>query len=261
MQDRAGGRVALVTGAGRGIGRGIALALAERGWRVVINFRADHQSASETQSLIERAGGQGMALQADIADPAGRERLVAGVLEVYRRIDLLVNNAGMAPRQRRDLLETSEASYDEVMAVNLKGPFFLTQRVALAMIELLGRGVIAEPRIVNIGSISAFTSSVNRGEYCISKAGLAMVTTLYAHRLAEYGIHVYEVRPGIIETDMTGVVKDRYDRLIAEGLLPIQRWGRPEDVAQAVVAIAEGRLPYSTGEVIHVDGGFHLRRL
>jgi 3-oxoacyl-[acyl-carrier protein] reductase len=253
--------VALVTGAGRGIGRGIALALAERGWRVVINFRADHQSASETQSLIEQAGGQGMALQADIADPAGRERLVAGVLEVYGRIDLLVNNAGMAPRQRRDLLETSEASYDEVMAVNLKGPFFLTQRVALAMIELLGRGVIAEPRIVNIGSISAFTSSVNRGEYCISKAGLAMVTTLYAHRLAEYGIHVYEVRPGIIETDMTGVVKDRYDRLIAEGLLPIQRWGRPEDVAQAVVAIAEGRLPYSTGEVIHVDGGFHLRRL
>jgi 3-oxoacyl-[acyl-carrier protein] reductase len=253
--------VALVTGAGRGIGRGIALALAERGWRVVINFRADHQSASETQSLIERAGGQGMALQADIADPAGRERLVAGVLEAYGRIDLLVNNAGMAPRQRRDLLETSEASYDEVMAVNLKGPFFLTQRVALAMIELLGRGVIAEPRIVNIGSISAFTSSVNRGEYCISKAGLAMVTTLYAHRLAEYGIHVYEVRPGIIETDMTGVVKDRYDRLIAEGLLPIQRWGRPEDVAQAVVAIAEGRLPYSTGEVIHVDGGFHLRRL
>lgn len=253
--------MALVTGAGRGIGRGIALALAERGWRVVINFRADHQSASETQSLIERAGGQGMALQADIADPAGRERLVAGVLEAYGRIDLLVNNAGMAPRQRRDLLETSEASYDEVMAVNLKGPFFLTQRVALAMIELLGRGVIAEPRIVNIGSISAFTSSVNRGEYCISKAGLAMVTTLYAHRLAEYGIHVYEVRPGIIETDMTGVVKDRYDRLIAEGLLPIQRWGRPEDVAQAVVAIAEGRLPYSTGEVIHVDGGFHLRRL
>jgi 3-oxoacyl-[acyl-carrier protein] reductase len=253
--------VALVTGAGRGIGRGIALALAERGWRVVINFRADHQSASETQSLIERAGGQGMALQADIADPAGRERLVAGVLEAYGRIDLLVNNAGMAPRQRRDLLETGEASYDEVMAVNLKGPFFLTQRVALAMIELLGRGVIAEPRIVNIGSISAFTSSVNRGEYCISKAGLAMVTTLYAHRLAEYGIHVYEVRPGIIETDMTGVVKDRYDRLIAEGLLPIQRWGRPEDVAQAVVAIAEGRLPYSTGEVIHVDGGFHLRRL
>jgi 3-oxoacyl-[acyl-carrier protein] reductase len=253
--------VALVTGAGRGIGRGIALALAERGWRVVINFRADHQSASETQSLIERAGGQGMALQADIADPAGRERLVAGVLEAYGRIDLLVNNAGMAPRQRRDLLETSEASYDEVMAVNLKGPFFLTQRVALAMIELLGRGVIAEPRIVNIVSISAFTSSVNRGEYCISKAGLAMVTTLYAHRLAEYGIHVYEVRPGIIETDMTGVVKDRYDRLIAEGLLPIQRWGRPEDVAQAVVAIAEGRLPYSTGEVIHVDGGFHLRRL
>jgi 3-oxoacyl-[acyl-carrier protein] reductase len=261
MQDKARGRVALVTGAGRGIGRGIALALAGEGWRVVINFREDCQAASETLALVERAGGRGITLQADIADPAGRERLVAGVLEAYGRLDLLVNNAGMAPRQRRDLLETSEASYDEVMAVNLKGPFFLTQKVALVMIELLGKGTIAQPKIVNIGSISAFTSSVNRGEYCISKAGLAMVTALYAHRLAEHGIHVYEIRPGIIETDMTSVVKETYDRLIAEGLAPIQRWGQPEDVAQAVVAIAEGRLPYSTGEVIHVDGGFHLHRL
>ncbi len=261
MEDEAKARVALVTGAGRGIGRGIALALAEEGWRVVVNFREDRQAASETLALVQRAGGHGITLQADVADAAGRERLVAGVLEAFGRIDLLVNNAGMAPRRRRDLLETSEASYDEVMAVNLKGPFFLTQNVALAMIELLGKGTIAHPKIVNIGSISAFTSSVNRGEYCISKAGLAMVTALFAHRLAEYGIHVYEIRPGIIATDMTSAVKETYDRLIAEGLVPIQRWGQPEDVAQAVVAIAEGRLPYSTGEVIHVDGGFHLHRL
>jgi 3-oxoacyl-[acyl-carrier protein] reductase len=261
MQAEAGGRAALVTGAGRGIGRAIALALAERGWRVAINFREDRQAASETLALVERARGQGITVQADIADPDDRERLVAGVLEAFGQIDLLVNNAGMGPRQRRDLLETDETSYDEVMGVNLKGPFFLIQKVALAMIDLLGKGVVAEPKIVNIGSISAYTSSVNRGEYCISKAGLAMVTTLYAHRLAEYGIRVYEIRPGIIETDMTAVVKDKYDALIAEGLVPIQRWGRPEDVGQAVVAIAEGRLPYSTGEVINVDGGFHLHRL
>ncbi len=182
-------------------------------------------------------------------------------MEKCGRLDLLVNNAGMAPRQRRDLLETTEESYDEVMAVNLKGPFFLTQRVANLMIELLQQGVIEQPKIINIGSMSAYTASVNRGEYCLSKAGLGMMTALFADRLAEYGILVYEVRPGVIATDMTSVVKERYDRLIGEGLTPVRRWGQPGDVAQAVLAIAQGYLPFSTGEVINVDGGFHLRRL
>jgi NAD(P)-dependent dehydrogenase (short-subunit alcohol dehydrogenase family) len=254
-------KVALITGAGRGIGRGIAVALAEHGWTLVINYRRDAEAAAETMRLVERAGGQAISIPADIADASNRSRLVEKTLEHFGRIDLLVNNAGMAPRQRVDILDVGEASYDEVLAVNLKGPFFLTQGVARAMIELLKAGVIEQPKIVNIGSMSAYTSSSNRAEYCLSKAGLAMMTALYADRLAEYGIHVYEVRPGIIETDMTSVAKAKYDRLIAEGLTPIRRWGEPDDVARAVVAIAEGYFPFSTGEVINVDGGFHLRRL
>jgi 3-oxoacyl-[acyl-carrier protein] reductase len=256
-----GNRVALVTGAGRGIGRGIAEALAERSWTVVVNYRSNAQAAEQTLRLVKKAGGRGAAVQADIAGASDRERLVVESLEQFERIDLLVNNAGMAPRQRLDILDMHEASYDEVMAVNLKGPFFLTQRVAKAMIRLIEAGVVEQPTIINIGSLSAYASSPNRAEYCLSKAGMAMMTTLYADRLAEYGINVYEVRPGIIETDMTSVVKEKYDRLISQGVTPIRRWGQPGDVARAVVAIAESYLPFSTGEVINVDGGFHLHRL
>ena len=258
------GRVALVTGAGRGIGRGIAVALAQRGWTVVVNYRGNAEAAAETVRQVEQAGGRGLAVQANVASAADRDRLVETVLRECGRIDLLVNNAGMAPRQRVDVLETGEASYDEVMAVNLKGPFFLTQRVAQAMIALVEADEYIgclRPTIVNVGSLSAYTSSTNRAEYCLSKAGVAMMTALYADRLAGYGIHVYEVRPGIIETDMTRGVRERYDSLIAAGLTPIRRWGQPEDVARAVVALAEGALSFSTGEVINVDGGFHLRRL
>jgi 3-oxoacyl-[acyl-carrier protein] reductase len=254
-------QVALVTGAGRGIGRAISLALAERGWIVVINYRGNAEAASEVLRLVEKGGGRGLVVQADIADSADRARLVQETLEKLGRIDLLVNNAGMAPRQRADILETTQASYDEVMAVNLKGPFFLTQAVARVMIDLLQAGYVEQPLIVNVGSISAYTSSLNRAEYCLSKAGLAMMTALYADRLAEYGIPVYEVRPGIIETDMTRTVREKYDRLIGEGLTPMRRWGQPEDVARAVTALAEGYFPFSTGEIINVDGGFHLRRL
>jgi 3-oxoacyl-[acyl-carrier protein] reductase len=257
MSDQA----ALVTGASRGIGRAIAVALAEQGWSIAINYRGNAEAAAETRSLVENAGGRGVAIQADIADANDRGRLVEQTLASFNRIDLLVNNAGTAPRQRADLLETSEASYDEVMAVNLKGPFFLTQRVAKVMIDLLKAGVIEHPKIVNIGSMSAYTTSVNRAEYCLSKAGLGMMTALYADRLSEYGIHVYELRPGIIETDMTSIVRAKYDRLIAEGLTPIRRWGQPDDVARAVIAIAQDQFLFSTGEVINVDGGFHLRRL
>lgn len=252
-QDRA----ALVTGASRGIGRAIAVALGEDGWSVAVNYQGNADAAAETVRQVEAGGGRGIAVQADIALVADRQRLVDETLSRFGRIDLLVNNAGMAPRQRVDLLEIGEASYDEVMAVNLKGPFFLTQLVA--------RTMIAAPAparaIINIGSISAYTSSVNRGEYCLSKAGMGMMTMLYAARLAEYGINVYEVRPGIIATDMTAAAQAKYDRLIGDGLTPFRRWGQPEDVAGAVRLLAAGRLPFSTGEVINVDGGFHLRRL
>jgi 3-oxoacyl-[acyl-carrier protein] reductase len=249
-------RVALVTGAARGIGRAIAIALAREKWDVVINYRGNAEAAHATLQLVEAAGQRGIVVQADVANTADRARLVAQTLEAFGRIDLLVNNAGIAPRQRVDLLEMTEASFDEVLATNLRGPFFLTQLVARKMIELK----IADAKIINIGSLSAYASSTNRGEYCISKAGMAMMTALFADRLSEYGIHVYEIRPGVIETDLTSVVKAKYDKMISEGVFPIRRWGQPEDVARAVVAIAEGALPYSTGEVINVDGGFHLRR-
>jgi 3-oxoacyl-[acyl-carrier protein] reductase len=248
-------RVALITGAGRGIGRGIAVALAARGWQIGINYRTDQASAKETLTAVELAGANGILLPADISCLEAHARLVDAVLEAYGRIDLLVNNAGMAPRQRVDVLEMTEGSYDEVLAVNLKGPFFLAQRVAKIMLEQ------KSGMVINIGSISAYTSSLNRGEYCIAKAGLAMVTQLFADRLAEHGIPVYEIRPGIIDTEMTGPAREKYDRLIADGLTPIRRWGQPKDVAQAVVALAEGQFPFTTGEVINVDGGFHLRRL
>ena len=254
-------RVALVTGAGRGIGRGVALALGERGWAVVVNYRGNAEAAQETAQAVEAAGGRALLIQADVAQTADRERLLAETLAAFGRIDMLVNNAGMGPRQRVDLLETSEASYDEVMAVNLKGPFFLAQATAKAMIALVKAGTVQAPKIINIGSISAYTASINRAEYCISKAGVGMMTALFADRLATEGINVYEIRPGIIETDLTSVAKAKYDALIADGLTPIRRWGQHVDVAATVVAIAEGYLPFSTGEVINVDGGFHLRRL
>lgn len=254
-------RVAIITGASRGIGRGIALALGEQGWAVSINYRGNADAANEVAEQVEQAGGRPLVIQADVTKAADRQELVDGTLREFGRIDLLVNNAGMAPRQRVDLLETSEASYDEVMGVNLKGPFFLGQLVAKAMIAGLKTGAITDPKIINMGSISTYTSSPHRAEYCISKAGMGMMTVLFADRLAEYGINVYELRPGIIATDMTSAVKEKYDRLIDEGLTPIRRWGQPEDVARAVIAIADGCLPFSTGEVINVDGGFHMRRL
>jgi NAD(P)-dependent dehydrogenase (short-subunit alcohol dehydrogenase family) len=183
-------RVALVTGAGRGIGQGIVLALAGRGWDVVVNYRGNAEAAAATAQQVAQSGREALLVQADIGLEADRQRLVDETLQRFRRLDLLVNNAGMAPHQRRDLLETTEASYDEIMAVNLKGPFFLTQRVAKVMIDLLQAGRITHPKIINIGSLSTYTSSVNRGEYCLSKAGLGMLTMLFADRLAEYGINV-----------------------------------------------------------------------
>jgi 3-oxoacyl-[acyl-carrier protein] reductase len=255
-------KVALVTGSSRGIGRGIALGLAEHGWDVVVNYHNNIAAAEDVLKAVQVLGSDALLVQANVASLEDLNRMVDVTLTRYDRIDLLVNNAGVGPRQRVDLLSTSVESYDEVMSINLRGPFFLTQRVANAMIARIQTGKMSQAHIVNIGSISAYTSSTARAEYCISKAGMGMLTKVFGDRLAEYGINVYEIRPGIIATDLTSVVKEKYDRMILnEGLTPIRRWGQPEDVARAVIAIAEGFLPYSTGEVINVDGGFHLHRL
>ena len=251
--------VALVTGASRGIGRATAIALArDAGFDVVVNYASNQAAAEEVLREIESLGNGSRAVivQADVANADQRKHLVDQTLASFGRIDLLVNNAGVAPSVRADLLDASEESFDRLININLKGPYFLTQLVARKMIEQ------ARPaQIVNITSVSAYAASTNRGDYCVAKAGLAMMTKLFAARLAEYGINVYEIRPGIIETDMTGPVKAKYDQMIADGLTPIARWGKPDDVARAVVAVATDLLPFSTGEVINVDGGFHLRRL
>ena len=265
MADRA---AAIVTGASRGIGKAIAKELASLGYELIVNHfdfaagaQPDDSFACRTQKEIVALGVRCVILRGDVSSAEDRTRLVDLAKNEFGRCDLLVNNAGVAPAVRTDVLEASEESYDRVMEVNLKGPYFLSQLVANWMIEQRDKYPDRKLRIVNIGSVSAYTSSTARGEYCVSKAGVAMMTKLYADKLAEYGIGVLEIRPGIIATGMTSVVKDKYDKLIAEGLTPIKRWGQPEDVAKAVRAIAEGRLDFCTGQVIDVDGGFHLRRL
>jgi NAD(P)-dependent dehydrogenase (short-subunit alcohol dehydrogenase family) len=262
--------VALITGASRGIGRGIALQLAKGGFDVAINYAGNVAAAKQTSVDCVSAGAangktiRAESCQADVARTEDRQRLIQFVREKFGQLHLLVNNAGVAPDVRADILEASEASFDRLISINVKGPYFLTQLVAKWMIEQARDGKSSgsvSPKIITISSISAYTASVNRGDYCISKAALSMLTPLYASRLAEHGINVYEIRPGVIATDMTGPVKEKYDKLIAEGFTPIKRWGIPEDVGKAVAAIALDDFPFSTGEVINVDGGFHLRRL
>jgi 3-oxoacyl-[acyl-carrier protein] reductase len=251
--------VAIVTGASRGIGRAIALELASLGYDLILN-RVQNTPA-ETKNEAERIGAKCEFVPGDISKAETRTQIIDSCKSKFGRADFLVNNAGVAPLKRIDILQATEQSYDRVMNINLKGPYFLTQLVANWMIEQKKKFPDRAFRIVSTGSISAYTSSPSRGEYCISKAGISMMTKLYADRLAEFGIGLFEVRAGIIATDMTSAVKDKYDKLISEGLTPIKRWGQPEDVAKAVGAIAEGRLDFSTGQVINVDGGFHLRRL
>ncbi|MCD4825078.1 MAG: 3-ketoacyl-ACP reductase [Phycisphaerae bacterium] len=260
--------VAIVTGSSRGIGKAIALELARLGYDIVVNhfdFTADGQPdnsvAEATGKDIQALGVDSAVLRGDISSPTERAALLELTQSRFGRCDMLVNNAGVAPSKRADLLDATEESFDRVLRINLKGPYFLTQAVANWMIRQQEEDSSRRYRIVNTGSISAYTSSPARGEYCISKAGIGMMTALYADRLAEYGIGVFEIRPGIIATDMTSVVTAKYDKLIAEGITPTKRWGQPEDIANAVGAIAEGRLDFSTGQVINVDGGFHLRRL
>ncbi len=235
-------KTAVVTGAASGIGLSVVKKFLDAGY-LVYGMSRREASPFENKNFKYISG--------DISNADDRENLI----NAPEKIDVLVNVAGVAPKERNDILEMTEESYDYVMDINLKGTFFLTQLVANKMKENK-RGYIC-----NISSLSAYTSSVNRGEYCISKAGLSMVTKLFADRLAEYGIVVNEVRPGIIATDMTSTVQEKYDNLIEDGLLPIKRWGRPEDIADAVFALCSGALPYVTGQSIDVDGGFHIRRL
>lgn len=261
--------VSLITGASRGIGRGIALELARLGHDLVINYAGNVEAARQTAGdCIAAAQATGKTIraeicQADISLGADRQKLISFTQEEFGRLDLLVNNAGVAPNVRADILEAGEESFDRLIAINVKGPYFLTQLAAKWMIEEVRgeKGEGRKPKIVTVSSISAYTASTNRGDYCVSKAALSMLTPLFAARLAEFGINVFEIRPGVIATDMTGAVKEKYDKLIAEGLTPIQRWGTPDDIGRAVAAIASDAFPFSTGEVINVDGGFHLRRL
>ena len=258
--------VVLVTGASRGLGRGVAEALAADGLSVAIHYRENAAAAEETlascRKLARRADQQFTVVAGDVAKTDDRRHLLDQTLAALGRVDGLVNNAGMAPRVRADILEAGEESFDELIAVNLKGPYFLSQAVARHWLARTD-----EPRLpggyklVFVSSASAYMASVNRGDYCISKAGLAMASKLWAARLAADGIQVFEVRPGIMATDMTAGVKEKYDGMIAAGLVPQGRWGTPEDVGRAVSALLAGRLPFSTGDVINVDGGLHLQRL
>jgi NAD(P)-dependent dehydrogenase (short-subunit alcohol dehydrogenase family) len=254
-------KAAVVTGGGRGIGRGIVLELAARGFGVLVNYRGDEEAAGACCRLaLERGAPEALAARADISDPDSGRGLVDVALARFGRIDLWVNNAGVAPESRRDLLEMTAESFDRVVGTNLRGPVLLTQRVARAMLDQVPGGP-APPAIVFVTSVSSAMASTNRAEYCISKAGLSMAAALFACRLAEHGLPVFEVRPGIIATDMTAGVREAYDRRIADGLAPARRWGTPEDVGRVVGLIADGAFGYSTGQVFHVDGGLHLPRL
>jgi NAD(P)-dependent dehydrogenase (short-subunit alcohol dehydrogenase family) len=264
-------RVVFVTGSSRGIGYGILKKFAENGCRVVMSGASGEESARENLDALRNAGYDAAYIRCDVSVDAYRKAAYAEISRRYGRLDVLVNNAGIAPKNRLNVLETTEESFDRVLDTNLKGTFFMCQLFANGMIGWLERAKSREPdcldffeyrpRIVNVSSMSAYTSSVNRGEYCISKAGVSMVTALFADMLARYGIPVFEVRPGIIRTDMTKTVEEKYDKFILEDGLPTARWGTPADVAEAVFALASGSFDYGTGQVVDVDGGFHLRRL
>ncbi len=258
--------VALVTGASRGLGRGIAEGLARLGISVAIHFASNEKAAEETAAAC---AGQAIdtaqrfpTVSGNIGTDEGRREVFKKTLAALGRIDALINNAGIAPRERADITEANETVFDEVIDVNLKGPYFLSQLVARHWLKHPGQSLLpAGYKLIFVSSLSAAVPSLNRGEYCISKAGLAMATQLWANRLAAEGIQVMELRPGIMATDMTSGVKDKYDALIKAGLVPQRRWGAPDDLSKAVEAIISGHFPFSTGDIINIDGGFHLRSL
>ena len=252
---------AIVTGASRGIGRAIAKQLAADGFGVLVNYYRSADAAADVVQEVRSAGGTAVAVQADVGAAAGRNALIDAVDEHFGRLDVLVNSAGITSQGRKDLLDATEESWDVVMDTNLKGPFFLAQLAARRMITDMQNGNTSRGTLINISSISGQAVSTNRADYCIAKAGMQMMTWLYASRLAEQKILVYEVCPGVIASDMTAPVEEKYDRLIADGLSPIRRWGQPEDVAAAVSTLSSGVFGFSTGDRINVDGGFHIRRL
>jgi 3-oxoacyl-[acyl-carrier protein] reductase len=258
--------VVLVTGSSRGLGRGVAESLAALGVSVAVHYGSNRSAADETvarcQALALSPDQRFIPVAGDLGQAAGRQALFDGTMAAFGRIDALVNNAGIAPRVRADLTEATEEIFDEVIDVNLKGPYFLTQLVAKYWLAHLGQSLLPDGyKLIFVTSLSATVASVNRGEYCISKAGVAMATQLWANRLAGDGISVIELRPGIMATDMTAGVTSKYDALIAGGLVPQKRWGTPADLGRAVTAIVAGHFPFSTGDVINIDGGFHLRSL
>lgn len=258
--------VVLVTGASRGLGRGVALALAAEGYDLAIHYASNRGAADEAIELCRKAGKDPaqkfLPVSANLGSSSERAAMFDAVLSGFGRVDALVNNAGMAPRVRADITEAGEESFDEIINVNLRGPYFLSQLAANYWLKHPDQSLLpAGYKLVFITSISAHTASINRGDYCISKAGLAMAAQLWSVRLAAEGVQVFEVRPGIMATDMTSGVKEKYDKLIAEGLVPQKRWGTPEDVGMAVKAICRGDFPFTTGDIINVDGGFNLRRL
>ncbi len=261
MNNKKTSRVALITGGSRGIGFGIAECLAMDGFDLAINGMREESAVSEPLDKLRAHGAEVFYCQADIGRTEARRRILDDVRERFGRLNVLVNNAGVAPKERKDILEATEDSFAWVLATNLQGPYFLTQGAANWMVEQKAQSPDDFFCVVNVGSISATVASVNRGEYCIAKAGIGMMTLLFASRLGEYGIPVYEIRPGVTKTDMTSAVQEKYDKLIAEGLCVQKRWGYPKDSGKVVAALARGDLPYSTGQVIMVDGGLTIPRL
>ncbi len=259
-------KTALVTGAAKGIGRSIVLELAKNGFDIAgVDILFDPQNKKsglfEVNERVEEFKREFLPIQGDISDLEAHDGMTRQALDRFGRIDVLVNNAGVAPEKRLDILETTPESYDRVLSINTRGAFFLTQKIAKQMIKQVEEDAERKPCIIFISSISAYVSSPSRSEYCISKAALSMTAKIFADRFAEYGINVYEVRPGIIQTDMIAPVREKYDKLIAEGLIPQKRWGFPEDVAKAVVSLARGDFAYSTGLVVEVSGGMNIRHL
>jgi 3-oxoacyl-[acyl-carrier protein] reductase len=259
--------VILVTGASRGLGRGIAIELARGGYSVAINYAGNVEAANKAKSLCQEVAQsddqQFITVQADISKTADRQRMLKEIDQKFGRLDGLVNNAGVAPDVRADITEASEESFERLIKINLQGPYFLTQEVANYMLNSSQQPILnsGKGRIIFVTSISSHTASISRGDYCISKAGLSMAVQLWAQRLANEDIQVYELRPGIMKTDMTSAVTSKYDALIADGLVPQKRWGTPEDLGAATKSLLDGNFPFSTGTVIDIDGGFQLRHL
>lgn len=253
--------VALITGGSRGIGYGIAEQLAKSGFDLAINGVRAETMVAEALDGLRALGAEVLYCSGDIASHDDRRAILTKVKAHFGQLNVLVNNAGVAPKERRDILDATEESFQYVLSTNLQGPYFLTQAAANWMIEQKHSDATFTGCIVNVSSVSATVASVNRGEYCVAKAGLSMMTQLFAARLGEFDIPVYEVRPGIIRTDMTAGVTAKYDKLIADGLCVQKRWGHPADVGKAVAALALGNFPYSTGQIILIDGGMTLPRL